>query len=243
MLFRRKLVDKKIGISQNEKYFCIIIKQNQKLKLKWYKKSEFSLNNLLSKIAEKNVNAYKIFAINDHFIWRKYCFFPKDYTKEVLHRQILEILKQELPTSIENIYFDYQIFSQPKSEVNKIILYALIKNNQIALNIDNSTILDSEAYCYKRGLDYLFQLDEQETGYLFKDYILQFKAQEYCQTHIEHQAKITDCKRLYFLKNLQKDPKLNACENIGLSITQDQEMIDETLYITALGATLWNGQG
>ncbi len=246
MLFQKKLPDKKIGISQNEHYFCIITNKNQNVKVKWYQKSQFLLNDVLTQIEVKKTNVYKIFATNDQFIWRKYCFFPKDYSKAMLHRQIFEILKQELPISIENIYFDYQIFSQDSKELNKVIIYALIKNNQISINIDNTTILDSEVYCYKRGLDYVFHLDENqdnaEIGYFFKNSIIQFKPQEYCQTFIENEVQMTDCKRLYFLKNLQKMPDITSCESIGLSIENEQEILDYELYITALGATLWNGK-
>ncbi|MDG6881972.1 Uncharacterised protein [Phocoenobacter uteri] len=246
MLFKPKSTYRKVGISHNENYFCAVVKNNQQYDVQWYNKSQFRLSEIFNQLELANKKICKIYAINDRFIWRKYLFFPANYSTEMLYRQMITLLKQELPIAIEDIYFDYQILLQPENNLKKVILYALKKDCQQFENKDKTIILDSEIYCYKRGLTHLFKLDENlneaENGYVFQDQIIQFKQQEFCQTAIENSEQISDCKRLYFFENLQKIPKIKECELILLPSLDEKTIRDPYLYLTALGATLWNGK-
>ncbi len=246
MLFHTKLQSNKLGLSQNEKFFCMVSIENQAICTKWYEKESHTLLDILNR--EKSEICI-IQSISDRFIWRKYLFFPSHYDRAMIYRQIIEVLKQELPVSIEEIYFDYQIALEQSDNVYRVIIYALIKNSETDFNGNRQIILDSEFYCYRRGVDYLVrqQLDSQEVSnredvYLFKEQLIQFKKTELFQAPVEKLSQLKDCKRLLTIEKMQNLSQIEEEKIITVTLLSEQEIIDPYLYVTALGACLWNGK-
>ncbi|MDP8032873.1 hypothetical protein QJU43_00035 [Pasteurella atlantica] len=246
MLFQTKLQNKKLGLSQNEQYFCVVSIEDQVICTKWYEKDS---NRLLDILKREKSEICIIQSMSDRFIWRKYLFFPHYYNKAMIYRQIIEVLKQEVPVSIEEIYFDYQIALQESENIYRVIIYALIKNNETDFSLNKQMVLDSELYCYRRGIDYLVhqQLDNKgessrEDTYLFKNQLIQFKQTELFQISIEKLSQLTGYKRLLTIEKIQNLSQIEKEKIITLALPSDQKIIDPYLYIIALGACLWNGK-
>lgn len=249
MFFKSNKKLLKIGLSQNEHYICAVLNKINTIKIRWYDKQHHNLQNVLTSLNMRYQNAKVIYSISDQFIWRKYVFFPIHYTKNMIYRQIIELLKQELPISLENIYFDYQVTKEEQKAVYKVILYALIKNQEIKKIINQVTILDSEYFCYLRGIHYLAEqqgydlVNIEEHGFIFNTKLIQIKPTELCVTDLVKFSQELECKRFVLLKKRQIFDFIAGKEKIELTVDSEKEMVNSYLYVTALGATLWNGKG
>ncbi|MDP8078553.1 hypothetical protein [Phocoenobacter skyensis] len=247
MLFRGNLYNEQVGISQDSHNFCVVVVKNQHIQTQWFQKEKTSLLDISVALQDKKSNICKIQAISDRFIWRKYLFFPDHYSNEMIYRQIIALLKKELPIPLEDIYFDYQIMLQQSENVFRVLVYALKKSDSILMNDKKFVVLDSEYYCYQRGIHYLAELPLEEScreqGYFFKDRILQFKQAEFCQTPITKASQITHCKRVLTLEKMQNLEEIEGSEIVEVTLSENQQIVDPYLYVIALGASLWNGKG
>ncbi|WP_150539141.1 pilus assembly protein PilM [Actinobacillus vicugnae] len=211
-----------VGMSENQHYRCFVVanKQTNSPEAYWQPKevqSEFSL----PQAVEFPANFTLVRTIPFQYIWRKYLFLPISYHQDFIYRQILQVLRQELPLAIEDVNFDYQLFPLPNDGVVKIVVYALRKNYANSLLVSPNTILDCELYCFIRGFNTLFDSDLAQQQRI---YALQDKTVQLTLKSIELGNDITQA---------------NCC------ITQldlPDSIKDPFLYITALGASLWNGK-
>ncbi len=247
MFFKPKNKQQVIGLSQDEQYFCLVLNDFNSVEVKWYEKTAHTLQDILFILNTEYKQTKVIQSVSDKFIWRKYVFFPIHYTNTMIYKQVIELLKQELPIALEDIYFDYQVIKQ--NEVYKIILYALIKNQEIEHSVSQEVILDSESFCYLRGIHHLLKQqdcdleDGIKNSYIFKDKLIQLEESEFCITDLKKLSNITESKRLVSLGKIQKNKIFENNEYIELILPLDEERVSSCLYVTALGATLWNGKG
>ncbi|MFA9487774.1 MULTISPECIES: competence protein ComA [unclassified Mannheimia] len=213
-----------LGLSEDEQYYCLVKNEAQKFHTFWHKKSEgeTAIQQIIEKETE-NKHFALVCPIPYQYIWRKTVFISKKLDDIQLHRQIIQILKNEQPLAIECINFDYQRLPSSNNNLDKIIIYALNRRYAESLAQFNS-ILDCELHCYIRAIFYLNpQLDNNSPCFYFKQKIIQFTENELIFPQVEPK----DC------ISLSDIPITN------IDIPSDNA---KQLYCLALGASLWNGK-
>lgn len=214
-----------LGLSEDEQYYCLVKNDAQKFRLFWQKKSE-RLETAIQKAIEKDATSEPFIlvrAIPYQYIWRKTIFVSKKLDEIQLHRQVIQILKNEQPLAIELLNFDYQRLRSSNNNLDKITIYALNKNYAESLNQFNA-ILDCELHCYIRGIFHLNpQYDNNFPCFSFKQKIIQFTESELLFPQVESEACI-------HLADI-------AITDINMPSDNAKQ-----LYCLALGASLWNGK-
>ncbi|WGE89619.1 pilus assembly protein PilM [Actinobacillus arthritidis] len=210
-----------VGVSENQAYRCFCFDNEYKRMCYWQSIIE---NNSFSlpKAVEFPSNPVFVRSVPFQYIWRKYLFLPIRYDQTMIYRQLLQVLQQELPLSLEEVYFDYQLFPLEKEGLVKVIVYALRKSYAHTLMIRADTILDCELYCFVRGFNALSSSDlaQENRIYALTDRTFRLTGKE-----IEFNTDLT----------------LANCRLEQLEL--DDSIKDPFLYVTALGASLWNGKG
>lgn len=225
-----------LGLSEDEQYYCLVKNHAEKFSIHWQKKSD-GLALLLSKILQQGDDAFSqkqaqvhpsfnlIRAIPYQYIWRKTLFLPRTLNEMKLHQQIIRVLKNEQPLTIDRLYFDYQRLPCQENQLDKIVIYAINKDYAQNLN-DFNSILDCELHCYLRGLLYLNNQysSDKPPCFSFKGKIVQFS-----ETEILFSQNAEDC---MYLPDVDID-----ITDISLKPNEAKQ-----LYCLALGASLWNGK-
>lgn len=224
-LVKKPLPTTVLGLSEDEQYYCLVKNEAKKFTAFWQQKSE-GLEMSIQKIIEKatvNEPFTLVRPIPYQYIWRKTIFLAKKLDELQLHRQIIQILKNEQPLAIELLNFDYQRLPSSNSNLDKITIYALNKNYGESLNQFN-TILDCELHCYIRAIFHLNpQFDNPFPSFSFKQKIVQFTESELLFPQIEPENYI----------------HLSDISISDIDIPSDEA---KQLYCLALGASLWNGK-
>ncbi|WGE32224.1 pilus assembly protein PilM [Actinobacillus genomosp. 2] len=210
-----------VGVSENRVYRCFCFDNGYKKTCYWQNREENEVF-LLPKVLEFTSNSAFVRSVPFQYIWRKYLFLPISDDKTLIYRQLLQVLQQELPLSLEEVYFDYQLFPLKKEGLIKVIVYALRKSYAHTLMIRADTILDCELYCFVRGFNALSSsdLDQENRIYALTDRTFRLTGKE-----IEFNTDLT----------------LANCRLEQLEL--EDSIKDPFLYVTAFGASLWNGKG
>lgn len=214
-----------LGLSENEEYYCLVKNQAEKFSTFWQQKSEGLEMAIQKIIATETVNEpfTLVRTIPYQYIWRKTIFISKKLDEIQLHRQVIQILKNEQPLAIELLNFEYQRLPSSNNNLDKITIYALNKNYAESLNQFNN-ILDCELHCYIRGIFHLNpQLDNNFPCFSFKQKTVQF-------TESELLFPLVEPKNCIYLSD------------ILITDTDMQSDESKQLYCLALGASLWNGK-
>lgn len=208
MLFAKPTI-KRYGIAQNGKLFCLLCREPD-LSVQWFEDEQALLSALPAK-------AEIVYSLPHQHIWRKVLFLNEQYRKRDLHPQILRILSQELPLSIEEIRFDYHIQKIPSGI--RLALFA-IRNTFSTVLQSEKTIWDCELHCIARALLHLNQQSIEN----IEQFYFPFNGQFFnFQTDGVH-----------FCSTAEPEKVLSADQ---LEIPADKQ----SLYLSALGASLWNG--
>lgn len=162
-------------------------------------------------------NAEVVYAIPHQHIWRKVLFFSKNYRHKDLHSQIIRILSQELPLPIEEIRFDYQIQNMPNGI--RLSLFAL-RNTFHTIFRSKQTIWDCELHCITRAL--LHQNNQSIEN-----------IEQFCFP-LNQQYFYFQNDGIHFSSNLPAEKEL-------LKNLEEIPVNKQSLYLSALGASLWNG--
>ncbi|OOH85466.1 hypothetical protein BMT54_11830 [Pasteurellaceae bacterium 15-036681] len=205
-----------IGISENKQLRCLLSSlNNQSLEVEW----QSSHMDLIM-----NGHASHIIAIDYRYIWRTVLFVPLHYSKQMCYRQVITILEQNIPLSLNDILFDYHICELPEQQAQRIAIFALRKQYaQPFLNNKNKVIIDCELHCFARGIHYLSQSHLSEFSdhfYKFKQIYFQFKQDDLLIQTTKPHSNILSAEQFQF----------------------DQQIQEPELYLCALGASLWNGK-
>lgn len=204
-----------IGISEDESHYCVAYFEANQPIVNFYPKST-ALSEILASltfIEKKQI----VRPLPYYYIWRKYLIVPLINNQDTIFRHVIQTIKQELPISIEEVYFDYQVTHIPTQDLTQIIIYALRKRFAEPLLLNNDTILDCELHCWQRTATYLMKKQPNTNPiYAFRGKYIEFKLNELSiQTNsAEQYISIED---------------LHLPENV----------ISKELYILALGAALW----
>ncbi|WGE86763.1 pilus assembly protein PilM [Actinobacillus equuli subsp. haemolyticus] len=212
-----------IGVSENQAYRCFVWENvpENKTEISWQVKAEdndFSWQQAV-KFPE---NSTFVRSIPFQYIWRKYLFLPLSYSQTMIYRQIVQVLCRELPIALEEVYFDYQLFPLPNDGLVRVLVYALRRNYADLLLLQTDTILDCELYCFVRGFNYLSNSTLAQED---KVYTLENKTFRLTAKALEFSSDLTQAN----------------CDLSHLELPGSTK--DPFLYVTALGASLWNGKG
>ena len=212
-----------IGIAENEQYCCMVVqKEGQILDSQWHL-TPYKLQNLLLQVVHFSQNFTIIRPLPYQYIWRKYVFLPLDIVEQDIHKQVIYILKQQVPLPIEQIAFDYIWEEQVSAHRIKLVIYAIKKEYIDSLLLDKFSIhLDCELHGYLRAFHYLLPVSQEnifESSYHLDYLSFQFKDDA-----------------------LIIDPKESLYKYIINQINFSGDILDTHLYLKALGASLWNGE-
>ncbi|WP_373819440.1 pilus assembly protein PilM [Glaesserella sp.] len=212
-----------IGISENVHQFCLVYITEDKVHSFWQQKP--CDYNLLLQQAVRFLPKFTVIRPIPHtYIWRKTLFFPINYSAQTLYQQIIQYLTQELPVSIEEIYFDYVTERLVDSEIIRVVIHAVRQCHVDSLLAYSPTILDCELYCFLRGFHYWTAQpleNIRQNVYQISNRLVQFKLDGLETT----ESSLNDSDKLKQLSQL----------------TWGEDINDPLLFIVALGACLWNG--
>ncbi len=214
---KKQQEDLPIGIAEDETHYCIAYLVQEQPIVNFYPKST-ALTEILATISGFSGKKKQIIRpVPYHYIWRKYLIQPINVDKETIFRQVIQTIKQELPISIDEVYFDYQTLPHKAQKVTQIIIYALRKRFAEQLLLDMDTVLDCELQCWQRGFHFFMQSPPQNgQNYAFKEKFFTFKLTE---LSIQN-----ECNENYLSLN---------------DLTLPENVVSKEPYILALGACLW----
>lgn len=204
------------GYSQNQDYGCLVSVLSEKIDIEWLPQPSQPERQL----PKQSILTY---AVPHSMIWRKIYFFPLTLNTEQIYTQVITLLQQALPVALQDLQFDYQI--QPLDQAYRVAVFALHKQFAQERQLSAGTRLDCELHCLARAIHYLAALPlntEHEYAYPFGDQFVCFQ-REACRI----QPKLPENLPLMMFEQPQLPPNI----------------IDRHLYLTALGAALWNGTG
>lgn len=166
-----------IGLSEDEHRYCLVhFLTGEPTALYQEKQPDAALS--LTEFCQQAVGNLASFTIvrpiPHDYIWRKYIFLPKQADSSLIHRQIIQVIKQELPIPLTDIYFDYSLFPEADGKSVRVIIYALRKSFAEPLMLSPNTILDCALHCAQRGLHFL-QPEAEASHYHFQGYRFQFQ--------------------------------------------------------------------
>lgn len=205
----------RFGLSENERFFCLIKLHEKEIVVEWLTKP--------CNICDTSITSETVIVrpVPFHYIWRKYLFFPLEYSEQTVYRRIIRILRQELPLPLEDVYFDYVVQPLIEEGVLRVIVHVLRKSYADPLSMNKNTVLDCEIYCFARGFEYL--RTDKKTEASFDTYTVKGKSFRFTLSALEINGG----------ENIRED---FSCLNLP------QNVLDPYLYVTALGACLWNGK-
>ncbi|QLB21114.1 hypothetical protein A6B43_06060 [Vespertiliibacter pulmonis] len=202
-----------IGMSEDEQYRCLIWQENQQINVHWQDKKEPL--DLLQAVGYQTKFVI-IRPIPDNYIWKRTLRLPLETNQEARYKQIIQILKNELPIELENIYFDYITETDLVNKSQLIRIYSLRKNYAKQHVTLYPTILDSELFCYLRGIKYL------NPEYIYK---------------IESIDNLIVNNNTENIQIIDKNTQENLINLDNFLFPENT--INKYLYLLALGSTLW----
>lgn len=218
-MFNKKKPSLQVGLSENEHYYCLVYQQNSVFETIWQPKS-LTLEAFLAEQAVKFSEKFTIIRpIPQQFIWLKYLLFPQSLSTAMLYRQLIQILQQELPVPLQDIYFDYHV-SMLNESTQRVALYALKRSYADTHMTSRNTILDCELHCFVRG----FHTFSTELEPFNTTFVMNNQAYQFCENAL----------------NISNEIPEQACTTEQLTLPEDIRC--PHLYLTALGASLWNGK-
>ena len=209
----------KVGIAENNEYYCLVHFQDGQEHVIWQKKP-IDLEVLIKQHFQSSVLSHLIRPIPYQYIWRKHYVTANTHSQTAQHKQVLQMIKQELPIPLEEMYFDFTTTEIPNQNVKRVSIYALRKAFADPLIINKQTVLDCELHCWQRGIHSLLN-NEQQTPKMF-NYVYQNKAFTFKENE------------LLLCPEIPEDAI--SLENLYLP----SEVIHPEIYILALGAALWH---
>lgn len=209
----------KVGIAENNEYYCLVHFQDGQEHVIWQKKP-IDLEVLIKQHFQSSVLSHLIRPIPYQYIWRKHYVTANTHSQTAQHKQVLQMIKQELPIPLEEMYFDFTTTEIPNQNVKRVSIYALRKAFADPLIINKQTVLDCELHCWQRGIHSLLN-NEQQPPKMF-NYVYQNKAFTFKEN------------KLIFCPEIPEDAI--SLENLCLP----SEVIHPEIYVLALGAALWH---
>ncbi|KAE9540422.1 hypothetical protein A1D26_01685 [Ursidibacter maritimus] len=107
-----------------------------------------------------------VYPIPADYIWQKILYFPSYLNPQQQYKQAIQILKQELPIPLTEVYFDIQSSLDTKSNRIKTTIYVLKKSYGEPFLGKSNVILDNELFCYVRGIAALNETDQEHLSEL-----------------------------------------------------------------------------
>lgn len=209
MLFSKSALPR-YGIAFDGKNYCSIYRQNNNFQVQWFSDE----SSLLSSIP---VNSEIVYAIPHQHIWRKVLFLSEQYPQKDLLPKIIQILKQELPLPLEEVYFDYQ--TQKLQNGIRLAVFALRSTFNTPFQ-SQQAIWDCELHCTARAL---LQLNNQSV-----------KDIELFYFPFNNQFFNFQTDGIHFSPDIPQEKQLT----MELADIPNEK---KQLYLNALGASLWNG--
>ena len=219
LLNKKSSIPLKVGIAENNEYCCLVHFQDGQEHVIWQKKP-IDLEVLIKQHFQSSVLSHLIRPIPYQYIWRKHYVTANTHSQTTQHKQVLQMIKQELPIPLEEMYFDFTTTEIPNQSVKRVSIYALRKAFADPLIINKQTVLDCELHCWQRGIHSLLN-NEQQTPKMF-NYVYQNKAFTFKENE------------LIFCPEIPEDAI--SLENLCLP----SEVIHPEIYVLALGAALWH---
>lgn len=162
-----------IGLSEDNERYCLVHFLTGEPTTLWQEKP-YSVQDFYQQAVGNVADFTIVRPIPHHYIWRKYVFLPKQRDSALIYRQVIQIIKQELPVPLTDIYFDYTLCPHPESDSLRVVIYALRKTFAEPLIFSPNTILDCELHCAQRALHFL-NPETEATSYQLGDLHFQFK--------------------------------------------------------------------
>ncbi|WP_303818423.1 hypothetical protein [Actinobacillus minor] len=218
-LNKKSSIPLKVGIAENNEYCCLVHFQHGQEHVIWQKKP-IDLTTFIKQQFQPHTLSHLIRPIPYQYIWRKYYVTANTHSQTAQHKQVLQMIKQELPIPLEEMYFDFTTTEIPNQNVKRISIYALRKAFADPLIVNKQTVLDCELHCWQRGIHALLN-NEQQNQKMF-NYVYQNKAFTFKENE------------LIFCPEMPEDA-------ISLdSLCLPSEVIYPEIYVLALGAALWH---
>lgn len=209
-----------IGLCENAEWRCLVWQsaENAQPQVVWQKVNE-PLEMALQQAVRSGKNFTIIRPLPHQYLWRKTVYLPELHNPQLIYKQVIQILTQELPLPLNEVYFDFQVEQKRQAQLTQIRLFAVRKHFADQYHFPDATILDCELHCYWRGLAYLFP-DLTHNALKIADLIFAFTQKGLCFSASENHEHIIDINQLPFA----------------------EKPIQPALYLCALGASLWNGK-
>ncbi len=212
------------GLSENDELYCLVKNAQGELSTFWFRKSHGSLADFLAQPGQYSSKFTLIRPVAYPNIWRKYTVIPNG-DEQAVYRQVIQILTDELPVPVSELYFDYQTELDRSQNKLELAIFAMVKKVSDEMIINPNTYLDCEIYCYLRGVSHLLNTPKEHLNqhiYTVKNQIVEVKKSGlFISPKSPHSAQ----------------PTMDL-ENIAF----DSSVLNRELFIVALGASLWNGK-
>lgn len=223
-LSKRKFQPVQYGLSENDELYCLVKNAQGELSTFWYHKSQGTLTDFLAQPGQYFPRFTLIRPVAYPNIWRKYTVIPNG-DEQAVYRHVIQILTDELPVPVSELYFDYQTELDPSQNKLELAIFAMVKKVSAAMLINQNTYLDCEIYCYLRGVSHLLNTPKKHLNqhiYTVKDQMIEVK-----KSGVVVSPKLPDSTK----------PTIDL-DNIEF----DTSVLNRELFIVALGASLWNGK-
>lgn len=221
---KRESKTTQLGLAENDKLRCAVWQQDSEIiDVQWHSRSA-NMSEIPLQAGSFSQKFTIIRPLPHQYIWRRTLFLPLQFPEKDIHKQVIQILKQQIPLPIDTLSFDYYCERQTESMRIKLIIYAIRKNYIKPLVSEKiSVYLDCELHCYLRAFHYFLPESRDDiplNSYHLNDISFQVKNEE-----------------------MQINPKESLYQYHIEQIKLPDEILDKKLYLQALGASLWNGKG
>lgn len=207
-----------LGLSENDDYFCLVINDNHNFSMEWRAKPCCP-----KQFIEEMVGADQKFTfirtVPYQYIWRKNFCVPRTYPRRIILSQILQMLSREIPLPFTEINLDFETIPIENNPLQRVHCHALRKSYADQLSLYEETVLDCELYAFLRGFIHHGFQHQDETRYLIKDKVVQFS-----EDGVSFDNDLSTA-------TWRPDPPEH---------TPDGSYFDETLFLMALGASVWD---
>lgn len=211
-----------LGLAENDKLRCAVWQQDGEIiDVQWHSRSA-NMSEIPLQAGRFSQKFTIIRPLPYQYIWRKVLFLPLHFPLQDIHKQVVYILKQQVPLSINELSFNYYLEQQVNLKRMKLVIYAIRKIYINQFIFERQQIhLDCELHCYVRAFQYLLEdkYDIYDCSYQLDDFSFQFKSEE-----------------------LIIEPKESIYQYRLEQLEIPEGIVDKKLYLQALGASLWNGK-
>lgn len=213
----------RLGLSESDSHYCLVgWREGEEVKCWQEEKNGRSVAEFLQQAVgytPKTAKYYHLIrAVPYRFVWRKSCVLNVEFSPLAIYRQVVEILRQELPVPLEEVRFDYHYRATEDPHLWKVRIYALRRSYGDMLRFDEKTVLDCDLDCQLRARTMLGL--EEGDGFVFDEQWAHYDGD---------------------LVQLEKATEQQLAEE-EFFYDLPVNVNDITLYLTAFGAALWQGE-